>query len=91
MKIRVTTQANQDINHVFSYISKENIQAAQNILNNIEKLIDNLSDYPKLGIDGRVKQTRELVVPKTPFIIVYEIDDIFINILSVIHTSKKWK
>ena len=39
---------------------------------------------------GRVEGTRELVIPKTPFIVPYRIHGDVIDILAVHHTSQRW-
>ena len=39
---------------------------------------------------GRVQGTRELVVPATPFIVVYRIEATGVVILRVLHGAQKW-
>ena len=34
--------------------------------------------------------TRELVVPSTPYIVVYRVQEEYVEILRVIHGSRKW-
>jgi plasmid stabilization system protein ParE len=51
---------------------------------------DQLEQFPQSGRPGRVKRTRELIVPGLPYIIPYRIVDDVILILAVIHTSRKW-
>jgi len=45
---------------------------------------------PGLGRPGRVEGTRELVVPRTPYIVAYTVIDDQVMILSVIHSSRRW-
>ncbi len=91
MKIVLTPTANQDIDHIYNYIAKNNtISTAKKILNSIENMIDHLEKFSELGKIGRIRNTRELTIPKLPFIIVYKIYKTHIAIVSIMHTSKKW-
>lgn len=90
MKIRFTQQAYQDIDSVYQYICQEDPSIAQVVLDRIEKMIDHLSSHPELGREGRVEKTRELIVPDTPFIVAYAINESFIDVLAIIHMSKPW-
>ncbi|MEI8119137.1 MAG: type II toxin-antitoxin system RelE/ParE family toxin [Methylophilaceae bacterium] len=72
------------------YIAKDNLSAALSQLDEIEGQTDRLADYPKLGRPGRVKGTRELVVSRTPFIVVYRIKGEMVQILRVLHGAQQW-
>ncbi len=43
-----------------------------------------------MGRLGRVSGTRELVIPETPFILPYRIQDNRIEILAVLHGAQQW-
>jgi toxin ParE1/3/4 len=51
---------------------------------------DQLVDHPHLGRVGRVPGTRELVVARTPYIVIYEIEGDMIRIIRVLHTAQRW-
>lgn len=72
------------------YIARENPHAAIRLDGEIERQIGNLAGQPKLGREGRVKGTRELVVPHTPFIAVYRIKGGRIEILRILHGARQW-
>ncbi|MBC8121529.1 MAG: type II toxin-antitoxin system RelE/ParE family toxin [Gemmatimonadaceae bacterium] len=59
------------------------------IIERIEQAISRLSSFPLSGRLGRVEQTRELVVPRTPFIVAYVVQE-NVEILAVIHGSQNW-
>jgi toxin ParE1/3/4 len=56
----------------------------------IRNAVLRLADHPNLGLSGRVDGTRELVIPRTPYIVVYRVLDQRLRILSVIHGSRRW-
>ncbi|WP_207779334.1 type II toxin-antitoxin system RelE/ParE family toxin [Zavarzinia aquatilis] len=49
-----------------------------------------LSEHPHLGRAGRVADTRELVIPRTPYVAVYSIGPDAIDILAVFHGARRW-
>jgi plasmid stabilization system protein ParE len=51
---------------------------------------EQLGTHPHIGRVGRVERTRELVIPKLPYIVAYTITAEDIRILAVVHTSRKW-
>ena len=56
----------------------------------IERQVDRLIDHPHLGRAGREKATRELVITRTPFIVVYRIKPGVIEILLILHGAQDW-
>ena len=61
--------------------------SAQHILYCVEQL---LAENPKLGMPGRVPGTRELVIPKTPYIVPYRVRGSRIEIARVYRSSRRW-
>jgi toxin ParE1/3/4 len=47
-------------------------------------------EYPKLGRVGRKKGTRELVINRTSFIVVYLVDGDLVRIFRFLHGAQKW-
>ena len=90
MEIRFTRNAYADVDAIYDYIAADNPAMAQKILNKIENMIDYLADHPQLGRIGKVIGTRELIVPDTPYIIAYKIDQQVIDILAIIHSKTRW-
>ncbi len=52
--------------------------------------IERLRLLPAIGRPGRVPGTRELVVPRTPFIVPYRLIGNHIDILAVMHAARAW-
>lgn len=72
------------------YIAERNPRAAARLEQWIVDATDQLRDHPLLGRVGRVRGTRELVVARTPYIVVYEIDGDTILIVRVLHSAQRW-
>jgi toxin ParE1/3/4 len=84
-------EAIADLTALRAYISQDDPAAAQrvvlHIIHNVEEL---LSSNLEMGRPGRVSGTRELVIPKTPFIVPYRVQGNAIQILRVFHGARRW-
>lgn len=89
-QLRYTRQALSDVESLYEFIAQDDPAAAQQVLNRIETMVEHLPQHPEIGRAGRVADTRELIVPDTPFIVAYQIQPDFIDILAIVHTSRKW-
>ena len=74
------------------YIAEWNPHAALRVDDEIEQQADHLQERPDMGRTGRVKGTRELVVQRTPFILVYRVREEIerVEVLRVLHESQQW-
>ena len=90
--IRVTwrTAALADLDEIGEYIKKDNPTAARRVVSEIRARALVLAGQPYIGRAGVVEGTREFVVPKYPYIIVYDTYEHSVDILAVVHTSKRW-
>lgn len=92
MKIVWLPQAQANRMDLIAYIAQENPRAALDQLDEIEQQIDRLLDYPEMGRVGRKHGTRELVLNRTPFVLVYRVQLKLqsIEILRLLHGAQKW-
>jgi toxin ParE1/3/4 len=90
MKIRWTKRAIRSLASIHAYISKDNPAAPARVASALVDATDRLVQFPQSGRLGRIEETRELVIPGLPYIILYRVVDDVILILAVIHTSRKW-
>jgi len=79
-----------DLKAAKDYIAQDNLKAAQKVVQKIKDKVSLLSEQPSIGGVGRVPHTKELVVDQTPFILPYRVRDNKIEILRVLHTSRRW-
>lgn len=92
MRLEWLASARANRTHAIAYIALENPRAALDQLDEIERQTDRLIEYPEMGRIGRMRGTRELVVNRTPFIIVYRVRPRVkrVEILRLLHGSQKW-
>jgi toxin ParE1/3/4 len=84
-------EAIADIAALRAYIAHDDPAAAQrvalHIIRNVETLVPS---SPEMGRPGRVPGTRELVIPRTPYIVPYRLVGNTIQVLRVFHGARRW-
>ena len=88
MIVRFTASAQADIQAIFDYIAKDNPYVARRVVLAIEQATSRLGPFPLSGRIGAVESTRELVIPRLPFIVVYCVTDLTVDIVSVFHATQ---
>jgi len=84
-------EAIEDLASLRAYIEQDDPAAAQRVvLRIIHSVEDLLSKNPEMGRPGRVPGTRELVVPRTPFVVPYRLQGKTMQILRVYHGARRW-
>ena len=72
------------------YIAQDNPGAAIEHGDRIVHQIARLIQHPEMGRAGRKQGTRELVISRTQFIVVYRIQGKRIEILRILHAAQLW-
>jgi len=90
MRVRWTRTALQALDEIADRIAQSRPMAARRVVDRIQKSVDHLARHPLMGRKGRVPGTRELVIPRDPFIIPYRVKEETIEILHVLHTARLW-
>ena len=88
MKVRFTAAVRDDIASLHAYIARENSRAAAQVVSAIERATVRLADFSASGRRGAVEGTRELVVPRLPFIAVYRVTETHIEVVAVFHAAQ---
>jgi len=91
MQVRWLRKALENLNDEAEYIAKDDPTAAQTVVLRVIDAVNLLPENPSMGHTGRVNGTRELVVPKTRYVVPYRVKPRLeqIEILRVFHTSRK--
>jgi addiction module RelE/StbE family toxin len=90
MRVNWTKRALNDLEIEANYLNEISPSIKDSFLEDVEGGIDLIKEYPELGRIGRVNQTRELILKKFQYILVYLVESSYIDIIRLLHTSRKW-
>ena len=79
-----------DINRAFDFIAEDNPRAAKTTVDRVLQALESLPELPHRGRQGRVSDTRELVIPRTSYIAIYRVDDQAVSVTRVLHSHQNW-
>jgi len=90
VRVKWTRTALKNLDTAAEYIARDNIAASVRIVTRIQEAVKKLSNNPAMGRPGCIAGTRELIVSNTPYIIPYRVREGAVEILRVLHSSRKW-
>jgi toxin ParE1/3/4 len=91
MKIVWTARARQHLREAYEYwLREESENAADRMVDRIFSVVELLERNPEMGRHGRIATTRELALNPLPFLIAYRIRRSTIEIIALLHGSRKW-
>jgi toxin ParE1/3/4 len=90
LKLEWSAFALDDRDEIFSYIEQDDPRAAVDVDDRISAQVTRLMQFPESGRPGRVEDTRELVIDRTPYIAAYRITGDTVRVLRVLHGAQQW-
>ena len=90
MQIRWTKQALGDLTNARAFGAAHHPDSVAAFAAQVRSSLDVLKAHPGIGRDGRVDGTRELAIPRTPFLLVYRVEGKHLDILAFLHGSRRW-
>ncbi|WP_306258404.1 type II toxin-antitoxin system RelE/ParE family toxin [Pararhizobium sp. IMCC21322] len=91
MNVNFTPEALSDLKHIHTYIAEFDPSAADRVISRIRQVTQIFENFPLLGREGLVKDTREFAVTGLPYTIIYKITSpTDIDILTVIHQRRQY-
>jgi toxin ParE1/3/4 len=85
-----TASALSDLDATLERIGQDSPEAAQTVGKRILAAVARLDQFPELGRAGRRQGTRELAIPRLPYLIVYQLRQEQVVLLRVLHSSLLW-
>ena len=82
--------ARRDFDAIWTGIEGKSPARASKIGRLILSAAAKLEAMPRLGRPGRVEGTRELVIARTPYVIVYAVELTQVSIVRVLHGAMRW-
>jgi plasmid stabilization system protein ParE len=90
VKVVWTRRAIINLAEISTYLQTYDKGAADRIVDDIERCVTRLTEFPFRGRIGRRRRTRELVIPRTPYIVAYRLDGDNVLVLAVVHGARRW-
>lgn len=90
MRVRWSRPALADLRRIREYIAQDSPTRAASVVSRLRAAALGLEQFPRRGRSGDHEGTRELVVARMPYIVVYRIDGNEIVILRVLHGAQRW-
>jgi toxin ParE1/3/4 len=88
MRLRWLASGQTTLHSSLRRIRDENPEVAGDLARRIDRCVQRLEAFPHSGRAGTVLGTRELVVPRLPFIVVYCVTATEVQILRVLHDKQ---
>ncbi|HLH17451.1 MAG TPA: type II toxin-antitoxin system RelE/ParE family toxin [Bryobacteraceae bacterium] len=91
MRIRWTTPALNDLKAISRRIEQQrNLTTANRVCRHIYDSIQTLRRHPHTGRPGAEEGTRELVITKSPYIVIYRLQPGAVQVLRIWHGAQDW-
>ena len=91
MKLVFDDLALADLEGIYNWIAKDNPTAALAVVERLFDSVEHLASFPQMGHAGRDEGTFEWVVPRLPYIVIYEIhaDRDEVIVVAVVHGAQE--
>ena len=83
-------QAVSDLEKLRRHIEARDPSAASKVATRILEAVRQLEQFPGMGRPGRIAGTRELVLKRTRYLVVYRIGREAVHLLRIFHARQKW-
>jgi len=91
VKIEWSAHALSDLEAISEYSEQDrNLETANRVTRTIYDAIQSLRTLPYRGRYGRIADTRDLVIPRLPYIVVYRVFEERVLVLSIVHGAQRW-
>lgn len=91
MRIEWSAAAVADLQTITEWIEQDRgHETANRVARAIYKAVQSLRTMPSRGRYGRLENTRELILPRLPYLIVYQIAEERLIVLNVLHGAQRW-
>ncbi len=91
MRVQWSAPAVSDLQNISFYIeASSGLETADRITRRIYESVQSLNRLPNRGRVGRLSGTRELLVPKLPYVVVYKVVSDKVAIVRILHGAQQW-
>lgn len=90
MSVRWLTPAREDMQALVNWYEENDADSLADVAQRIWDAAQSLVKLPSRGRPGIVEGTRELLIPRLPYMLVYVVKDKDVSILRLLHQHQNW-
>lgn len=88
MRLRWTPAAAENLESIYTYLCEHYPSFAVPTVSALYEAVRTLRTLPERGRLGEIRGTREFVLPRLPYIIVYRINEQVVEVLHIYHGAQ---
>ena len=90
MTVTLSRPAENDLAAIYAYYNERDYEHAERVIRAIIRACDGLADFPLLGKRGAIGGTRERLMTRYPYRLVYRIDGETIFMSRIVYVRQQW-
>jgi len=90
MNVVWSAAAVMQLQESIDYIQRESPDGAISTRRRILETVRQVGQMPRCGRIGRVEGTREAAVPRSPYVVVYQLTAQAVEVLGIWHGARQW-
>ena len=79
-----------DLAGIEAYVRAYDLEAAARLIRRLVDSAGRLTERPAMGRIGRLPGTREWLVPRTKYLLIYKVGEDIVEIHRVMHGARSW-
>lgn len=87
--IQWTPTASRELGEIHAVIAEQDPSTAAVVLRRILGAVQTVGEFPLAGRGGFTRDTREMVVPRTPYVLIYRVSGALVVILRIRHGAQR--
>ena len=88
-RVRLTQQAEEDVLEIWDYIARDNIPAADRLVDRFTEMYERLARSPGMGVRQEQYRPGLRCFPVGKYIVFYTVTDDFVEIYRVLHGARR--
>jgi toxin ParE1/3/4 len=89
MKVRYTETALSEVDEIFAYIANYSVVAAAAVVERVDELIGQLSEFPYMAQETDNARVRKFPLGRFPYVIYYTVEQDEVVILHIRHGARR--
>jgi toxin ParE1/3/4 len=89
MKVRYTETALREVDGIFAYIADYNVVAAAAVVERVDELVEQLSEFPYLAQETDIAGVRKFPLGRFPYVVYYTVQQDEVIILHIRHGARR--